>query len=311
MNIIITSGGTSEQIDKVRKITNMSTGKLGAKIADAISSNFDNSVIFFLSDINLTLPEIKNNIKIIPTTDTKSVLINLQNLISNNKIDYVIHAMAISDYTVESVFNENNIKEVLEKYLSQSDINVDTLTEKIVNEINGVDKNSKISSNMDNLFIKLVKTPKIVDLIKKFDNNIKLISFKLLNGVSEEELIEVARKQLIRTNSEFVVANDLVNIKNGNHRALFVGKNEEIVVEGKEKIADKIVSYLEENKTLFLNKKDIIKKYEHLFSKDKKTIIEELICPFCGNPIFTYDKEYYQCTDCRRVKSDYHWTRIK
>ena len=63
MNIIITSGGTSESIDKVRKITNMSTGKLGAKIADAISSKFYNSEIFFLSDVNLALPEIKKNIK--------------------------------------------------------------------------------------------------------------------------------------------------------------------------------------------------------------------------------------------------------
>ncbi len=35
MRILVTSGGTSEYIDDVRIITNISTGKLGAKIAYA------------------------------------------------------------------------------------------------------------------------------------------------------------------------------------------------------------------------------------------------------------------------------------
>ena len=34
MNILITSGGTSEKIDQVRSITNHSTGQLGKMIAE-------------------------------------------------------------------------------------------------------------------------------------------------------------------------------------------------------------------------------------------------------------------------------------
>ena len=36
INVVITSGGTSEPIDNVRKITNSSSGKLGCTIAEEI-----------------------------------------------------------------------------------------------------------------------------------------------------------------------------------------------------------------------------------------------------------------------------------
>ena len=41
MNIIITSGGTSENIDNVRKITNTATGALGSIIANEFIKKYD------------------------------------------------------------------------------------------------------------------------------------------------------------------------------------------------------------------------------------------------------------------------------
>ena len=43
-NIIIDAGPTNERIDAVMKITNMSTGALGAIIADTILEHFDDEV---------------------------------------------------------------------------------------------------------------------------------------------------------------------------------------------------------------------------------------------------------------------------
>ena len=37
INVVITSGGTSERIDNVRKITNSSSGKLGSVISDKLN----------------------------------------------------------------------------------------------------------------------------------------------------------------------------------------------------------------------------------------------------------------------------------
>lgn len=248
MKILITSGGTSEQIDKVRAITNISTGKLGAEIANTILKNTFDVEVYFLSSNRCEMPNLDNKLKIIEIKDTESVFNNMKTIIENNKIDFVIHAMAISDYKVDKVFNENNIKDILSQYIDTKDLN--ELTNKIVNEIQGVDNSKKISSNVDNLFIKLTKTPKIIDMIKQWDANIKLISFKLLNGVEEEELINVAKKQLDRTNSDLVIANDLVNIKNGNHRALFIQKDNYKVVENKINIANEIFNFIQKNSNL-------------------------------------------------------------
>lgn len=61
MKILITSGGTSEQIDKVRTITNMSTGKLGAKIANTILKNTFDVEVYFLSSNRCEMPNLDIN----------------------------------------------------------------------------------------------------------------------------------------------------------------------------------------------------------------------------------------------------------
>ena len=48
LNIVITAGGTSEPIDNVRKITNSSTGKLGAVIAEELLKREDVGKIFYI-----------------------------------------------------------------------------------------------------------------------------------------------------------------------------------------------------------------------------------------------------------------------
>ena len=52
MNIIITAGGTSEYIDKVRKITNSGTGKLGSIITNTILQRDDIDKVMFIVDRN-------------------------------------------------------------------------------------------------------------------------------------------------------------------------------------------------------------------------------------------------------------------
>ena len=43
--IIITAGGTTEPIDNVRKITNVSTGKLGSLICDNMLKKYEDCLI--------------------------------------------------------------------------------------------------------------------------------------------------------------------------------------------------------------------------------------------------------------------------
>jgi len=219
MKIIITAGGTEEPIDSVRKITNIGTGKLGSKIANRLSLSLKKSdTIYYICNKNSIMPNENKNIKIILTTDTDSVIKAFESLKYEN-IDFVIHSMAISDYKVEGAY----IKE-------------DSILKKI-------DTSSKMRSNNDEVFLKLVKTPKIIDKIKHWFPKTKLISFKLLNNVSIEELLDVARKQKKRTNSDLVIANDLEKIREGNHTAYFLNENLK-EVKSKEEIAKEITRYI-------------------------------------------------------------------
>ena len=101
---------------------------------------------------------------------------------------------------------------------------------------------TKISSDDNNLVIVLKPTPKIISLIKALSPKTYLVGFKLLDGVSKEELIEVAKRLRDKNNCDLVVANDLENIRNGNHTAYIIDQEDNVCeANGKDDIAKKLV----------------------------------------------------------------------
>lgn len=226
MNIVITAGGTSEPIDMVRKITNSSSGKLGSIIAN----KFNKDKIFYVCTKKSIKP-INDNIQIIEIKSTRDLEIAVKELLLNNKIDIFIHSMAVSDYMVDYVttsnllgnnYDNSNLKEYLKN-------NKNILTDK------------KISSYEDDLIIRLIKTPKIIGMIKKLSPSTKLIGFKLLDGVSKEELISVAKDLRDKNNCDYVVANDLKDINANDHIAYIINRDNKIIkANTKEEIANNI-----------------------------------------------------------------------
>ena len=229
LNIVITSGGTSEYIDAVRKITNSGTGKLGSIIAEQISKNENINKIFYIYTTKAILPNNNfNNIEYIKVKDTNSVKIAIENVLKNNKIDYFIHSMAISDYYVDYVTNIDLITKQIDSKISIENI--------LKNPNETLDNSSKLSSNEDNLIIMLKKTPKIISLIKKLSPNTKLIGFKLLENVKENYLINVARKLMIKNDCDYVIANDLTQINENEHIAYLINNKNEEIIEMKTKL---------------------------------------------------------------------------
>ena len=87
--------------------------------------------------------------------------------------------MAVSDYTVDYVTTAEKLTDSIKE-------NSDILNS-IVNYDKGI-KDTKISSNEDNLIIKLKRTPKIISIIKSISPSTFLVGFKLLDNVSREKL---------------------------------------------------------------------------------------------------------------------------
>ena len=104
---------------------------------------------------------------------------------------------------------------------------------------------SKISSDLNDLILVLKPTPKIISIIKDISPATTLVGFKLLDNVEENELIKVAKELRDKNKCDYVIANDLANIRQGNHKALIIDKNDNITKSyGKEDIAKKLVKRL-------------------------------------------------------------------
>lgn len=252
--IVITAGGTSEEIDKVRTITNMSTGKLGATICNKILNEIPEEInkVYYICSTSSIKPIDNEKIKLIIVKGAYDLKEKIETLLNTVKVDFFIHSMAVSDYTTDYVSSSNMlVEELTEKLINLDDGFVKENIEKIIeqtltNPNNSISRNKKMSSKEDDIFIKLKKTPKVISVIKKIQPDLVLIGFKLLNDVSKEELTNAATGLLIKNDCNYVIANDLADIKRGNHKAIIFDKNStNVEVNSKNEIADKITDIIQ------------------------------------------------------------------
>lgn len=230
-NIIIDAGPTNERIDAVMKITNMSTGALGSIIADTILEQFGEEIenLFYISTKLSYKPRIKSDkIKFLQVESTDDLLNTLEELFTTYKIDAIVHSAAVGDYKGRYVIRaEDIVEEIINSDFTQ--LSVDEQREKLLNIFKNpsavCNDDTKISSYEENLMVMLDLTPKVISRIKKFSPNTKLIGFKLLEGVSEEELFQVASNLLKKNNADYIIANLLDRIGNGKHFAMVINKD--------------------------------------------------------------------------------------
>lgn len=166
--VVVTAGPTVEDIDPVRFISNRSSGRLGVAIAEQAFARGANVEL---------LIGFGGRVPVLPLrhrwfTNTK----NLQGLLEKvvPTADIVIHAAAVSDFTLTS--RETKLR---------SDVVPDLV---------------------------LQKTPKLLDLIKQWEPKATVVGFKAAWGVSEDQLVAAAEEIIRRTDIAVVVANDIVRV---------------------------------------------------------------------------------------------------
>ena len=76
MHILITSGGTTEQIDDVRGITNFATGKLGKILAEQFLTA--NHQVVLLAGLTALVPDDHPNLQIIRISNVDSLAIAMK-----------------------------------------------------------------------------------------------------------------------------------------------------------------------------------------------------------------------------------------
>lgn len=220
MNILITAGGTTETIDGVRSITNTGTGRLGSLIADEFEKSPMINNIYYICAENSFEPAAKKA-KIITIESVADLETAVINLFQNEKIDAVIHSMAVSDYRVKSVADISSVSRSLNKADCINNFSI----EQAFDENNLIKQNKKISSSIESPIILLEKTPKILPMFKKLSPETILVGFKLLNNIDLNTLFNVAESLMNNNNCDFVLANDAVNIKSDIHKGFLLRKD--------------------------------------------------------------------------------------
>lgn len=225
MKILVTSGGTSEAIDRVRSITNHSTGRLGLVITEALIKA--GHEVCLITTSQAVKPASHPNLKIIEIKNTLDLLEEMRNLVKDYQV--LIHSMAVSDYTpvYMTSLDEVQASQDLSEFLTKQN------TE------------SKISSKEDAQILFLKKNPKIISLVKEWNPKIHLIGFKLLVDVTKDHLIDVARESLKKNQADIIIANDLTQINSEQHLAYLVEKNDYQTAYSKQEIAELIIKKIQ------------------------------------------------------------------
>ena len=101
---------------------------------------------------------------------------------------------------------------------------------------------SKIKSDKKSLIIRLKKTPKIIDLVKKSQKDALLIGFKAETNLSKSMLVKSAQKKMKESKADIIIANDIGTKyqKNPNYNEVLIVNSQKIISSGwkkKEQIA--------------------------------------------------------------------------
>jgi phosphopantothenate---cysteine ligase (CTP) len=203
MNLLVTAGNTLVPIDRVRCITNVFTGRTGATIARRAWER-GHRVTLLTSH-----PEAVDNP---PQSESWTMLRyrtfeDLQRLmcegVTGGELDAVIHCAAVSDYLAGSIYAPAEGTHFLPesgRWVS------DHATEPEM-----IDRAAaKVKSDEPELWLRLVRAPKLIDCLRRdWDFGGLIVKFKLEVGVSDEQLLAVAERSRQQSVADLMVANTL------------------------------------------------------------------------------------------------------
>ena len=188
LRILVTSGGTREPIDGVRAITNTSTGRLGAVVCDVFRAKGHDVTLLRAEGANApaALPLPLREITFVTFGDLKT---RLEEELSTNDYDAVVHLAAVSDFSVSGVEG-------------------------------GTQTGGKIESEGD-LSLKLKRNPKLVDSIRSISKNpsVQLVAFKLTDTLDEGERLAAVHKLGRHARAQLIVHNDASDVTAEKHVA--------------------------------------------------------------------------------------------
>ncbi len=202
MNLLVTAGNTQTPIDKVRCITNIFTGKTGTSIALEAWRRGHN--VRLLTSHPGVVPELAAGLSGFPDStwnvESYRTFDDLHRLLETHvrgRFDAIVHCAAVSDYRPVGIFSPDAA----------------TRFDPIGGSIHGhfVDRAAgKVKSDEPELWLRLARAPKLVDLFREPWGFIgTLVKFKLEVDTSDGELEATAERSRLQSRADVMVANTL------------------------------------------------------------------------------------------------------
>ena len=168
MRCLITAGPTWEPIDRVRRLTNFSTGSLGGELANHLAAS-GHSVTLFLGE-GATWRSSIGAVTVEPFSNTQSLAEALHAHATTDPVA-VFHAAAVSDFTGGSVGTRDDAG--------------------VFTPLSG----GKLSTRGGSLWVELVPTPKILPNLRTWFPNAQIVGWKYeVDGDTTAALNAVARQ---------------------------------------------------------------------------------------------------------------------
>ena len=168
--ILITAGPTWVPIDSVRVISNVATGKTGILLAHEVMRQGAKVTLLLGPGAAVTVDKKVRILRFTYFDELRSMLLRE---LSTKKYDVVIHAAAVADYQMKNAYK------------------------------------CKVRSGLSHFNLKLISTPKLVDLLKRFDSSMLAVAFKFEPEAKADVLTKRAKALFDQAGVNLVVANTL------------------------------------------------------------------------------------------------------
>lgn len=180
MNCIVTAGPTFEPLDKVRRLTNFSTGRLGTELANHLVERGHRVTLLIGEQATWPGPRLAQAVSVFSTAaDLQERL----RALTSPSLDAVFHAAAVGDFAFGRVWLRS---------ADGSKVEV---------------KSDKFSTRDGHLLAELVPTPKILAKLRGWFPRARIVGWKFEVDGDQSQALEVARRQLTEACSEACVIN--------------------------------------------------------------------------------------------------------
>jgi phosphopantothenoylcysteine synthetase/decarboxylase len=180
MNCIVTAGPTSETLDRVRRLTNFSTGRLGIELAGFLADHGHDVTMLVGAQASHCGPRRAQRIE---TFVTSAELREWLQSLANPSVEAVFHVAAVSDF----MFGKIWLRSAQGK----------------ISEI----KSGKISSRQGTLLAELVPTPKIIAGLRDWFPKARIVGWKFEVDGKRGDVVRAAEKQISECLTDACVGN--------------------------------------------------------------------------------------------------------